>query len=70
METEKSITQALHTLYQHGESLFDNKKDFDNWLDTPNFFMDKQPPRELLNTLNGIKFVESRLTAMEYGDNV
>jgi uncharacterized protein (DUF2384 family) len=70
MEKEKLITEAIDALYQHAKSVFDNREDFDKWLDTPNFFTDKKPPRELLNTLDGIKFVESRLTGMEYGDNM
>ncbi|BFM44087.1 hypothetical protein CFS9_27280 [Flavobacterium sp. CFS9] len=70
MESEKLITKAIDALYQHAESLFDSKGDFDRWLDTPNFFTDKHPPRELLNNIEGINFIESRLTAMEYGDNI
>ncbi|TRX34975.1 DUF2384 domain-containing protein [Flavobacterium sp. ZT3R18] len=70
MESEKLIIKALDALYVHAESLFDSKGDFDIWLDTPNFFTDKHPPRELLDTLEGIKFINDRLTDMEYGDNV
>ena len=57
-------------LYKHAELLFDSNEDFSQWLNTPNFFFDKKCPSEFLGTISGIRFIDSRLTAMEYGDNV
>ncbi|OLY94671.1 putative toxin-antitoxin system antitoxin component, TIGR02293 family [Cnuella takakiae] len=60
----------LLTLIKHGTSVFGSHTAFDNWLRTPNFFFDQKVPASFLNTVTGIRFVNDRLTAMEYGDNV
>jgi uncharacterized protein (DUF2384 family) len=65
MEEEKLIS-----LYQHGETIFENRKKFDQWLNTPNFFLDQKKPKEFLETISGIKIIDDRLTALEFGDNV
>jgi uncharacterized protein (DUF2384 family) len=56
-------------------------KEFESWLNQENFYFDnKSPvsflntitgsPVSFLNTITGIKFIDDRLTAMQYGDNV
>lgn len=69
---ENTQEQALMiiALYKHAEEVFDSNDDFSKWLDTSNFFFDNKKPQELLGTISGIKYIDDRLTAMEYGDNV
>jgi len=69
---ENTQEQALMiiALYKHAEEVFDSNEDFTKWLNTPNFFFDNKAPQELLGTISGIKYIDDRLTAMEYGDNV
>ena len=37
-------------------------------IDNP--FLDYSKPIDYLNTITGIRFINDRLTAIEYGDNV
>ncbi|NDC41039.1 MAG: DUF2384 domain-containing protein [Chitinophagia bacterium] len=60
----------LLSLMKHGTEVFGDSKAFDNWLDTNNFFFDNEAPKSYLNTITGIRYVDGRLTAMAYGDNV
>lgn len=69
-ENTKEQVFLLLTLFKHGKSVFGSTQHFDQWLNTNNFFFDYKKPASFLNTVTGIKFVDARLTAMEYGDNV
>lgn len=60
----------LISLIKHGLSVFQNIGEFKNWLNTENFYFDNKCPITFLNTVSGIRFVNDRLTAIEYGDNV
>lgn len=60
----------LISLYEHGIDIFETKENFDKWLLTDNYFLDNKPPKDFLDTITGIKFIDDRLTAIEYGDNV
>ncbi|RKD13780.1 hypothetical protein BCY91_09465 [Pelobium manganitolerans] len=60
----------LISLYKHGIEVFGNTEAFDQWLLSENKFLDNQAPKDFLGTITGIKFVDTRLTALEYGDNV
>ena len=60
----------LISLIKHGLSVFENISRFKDWLNTENFYFDNKSPITILNTVSGIRFVNDRLTAMEYGDNV
>lgn len=66
----KEHVLVLLALIKHGKEVFSSSKAFDTWLDTPNFFFDNKKPSTFLNTVTGIKFVNDRITAMEYGDNI
>lgn len=66
----KEHVLLLLTFFKHGNAVFESQQLFDNWLDTPNFYFDNKKPSTFLNTVTGIKFVNDRLTAMEYGDNI
>ena len=59
----------LISLYKHGEEVFDSTEKFNDWLDSDNFFFDNDHPRTFLKTITGIRFIEDRLTGIEYGDN-
>jgi uncharacterized protein (DUF2384 family) len=60
----------LLSLFKHGSEIFGSIEDFNKWLNEENFYFDGKAPVSYLNTIAGIRFVESRLIAMEYGDNV
>lgn len=60
----------LISLYKHGTAVFESKENFDKWLVTENYFLDNKAPKKFLDTISGIKFIDDRLTAIEYGDNV
>lgn len=60
----------LLSLSLHGKKTFGSTKNFGVWLRAENFYFDGKAPFEFLNTISGIRFIDDRLTAMEYGDNV
>jgi len=64
--------QAIMTLslIKHGIEVFGTGEKFSTWLSKENFFFDKKAPVEYMDTNSGIKFIDDRLTALEYGDNV
>jgi len=66
----KEQVVLLISLMNYGADVFGSTSAFENWLLTPNFFFDRQPPLSYLNTVAGIRFVNDRLIAMEHGDNV
>jgi uncharacterized protein (DUF2384 family) len=57
-------------LLKHGLFVFETPEALRKWLRTPNFMLEKRPPLYYLDTITGIMFINDRLTAMEYGDNV
>ncbi|MCC4213836.1 antitoxin Xre/MbcA/ParS toxin-binding domain-containing protein [Leeuwenhoekiella parthenopeia] len=60
----------LIALFNHGKAVFGSFEAFSDWLKKPNFFFDKKAPSSFLNTYSGTKFIDNRLTGMEFGDNV
>jgi uncharacterized protein (DUF2384 family) len=60
----------LLTLFKHGSEVFGDVDEFRSWLYAENFYFDGKSPVSYLNTVTGIRFVDDRLTAMEFGDNV
>ena len=69
-ENVKEQVLLLLALIKHGIAVFGSVKEFDQWLNQSNFYFDSKSPNAYLNTITGIKFVDDRLTALEYGDNV
>jgi uncharacterized protein (DUF2384 family) len=65
----KEQVLLLLSLIKHGLAVFDSMKAFDQWLNQKNFYFDNRSPGSYLNTVTGIKFVDDRLTAIEFGDN-
>ena len=66
----KEQVLLLLSLIKHGAEIFGSMKEFDSWLNRDNFYFDNKSPVSFMNTITGIKFIDDRLTAMEYGDNV
>lgn len=66
----KEHVLLLLSLIQHGKALFGTIEMFSDWLHKENFYFDNHCPVTYLKTITGIRFVDERLTAMEYGDNV
>ncbi len=62
-------TILLISLIKHGIEVFGSKENFNNWLDKENFHLGAKKPIEYLNKISGIKFIDDRLTGIEYGDN-
>jgi uncharacterized protein (DUF2384 family) len=69
-ESLKEHIILLLSLFNHGIAVFGTHIEFDLWLKTSNFYLDNRRPDTFLNTVSGIRFVDDRLTAMEFGDNV
>ena len=57
------------SLIKHGMEVFGTAANFTSWLEKENFYFDKKAPIDFMNTLSGIKFIDDRLTGMEFGDN-
>jgi uncharacterized protein (DUF2384 family) len=68
-QLQEQILMIL-TLFKHGKEVFGSFEGFKLWLESENFFFNKKRPIDYLTTSSGLKFVDDRLTAMEYGDNV
>ena len=60
----------LLSLMEHGKRVFLSTQAFEQWLQSKNFHFNDRAPIEYLQTITGIRFVDDRLTALEYGDNV
>jgi len=61
---------TLFSLFRHGIEFFGTSSKFGEWLQKENYFFDNDMPITFLDTIGGIRYTDSRLTAMEYGDNV
>lgn len=66
----KEHVLLLLSLMHHGKTVFGTTVVFEQWLTTANFTFEGKAPIDFLKTITGIRFVDDRLTAMEYGDNV
>lgn len=69
-ENVKEQVLLLLSLIRHGVDVFGSVKEFDTWLNQENFFFDNKAPISYMNTITGIRYIDDRLTALEYGDNV
>jgi uncharacterized protein (DUF2384 family) len=69
-DNTKEHIVILISLYNHGLEVFENNENFDKWLMAKNYLLDGKAPMEFLDTISGIKFIDDRLTAIQYGDNV
>lgn len=62
-------TIMLISLFKHGTQVFGTAEQFKKWLDTANVHFDRKAPVNFVDTISGIKFIDDRITGMEYGDN-
>lgn len=69
IDTKEHIL-LLISLMKKGREVFGGSDDFNDWMDLPNIFLENKKPMDFLNTISGIKFIDSRLTGIQYGDNV
>ncbi|UGU14204.1 MbcA/ParS/Xre antitoxin family protein [Sinomicrobium kalidii] len=69
MDVKEHVVMLL-SLAKHGVEVFGSSADFNSWLEMPNVFLAHKKPLDFLNTINGIRLIGDRLTALEYGDNV
>ena len=70
--TKPSLQEHLITLlslFKHGREIFDSSEQFKQWLNKENFHFNNQAPIDFIYTISGIKFIDDRLTGIEYGDN-
>ena len=69
-DSMKEKILMLSSLFKHGTEVFGTPEKFNEWLNSENFFWGGKKPATMLNTISGIKFLDDRLSGMEYGDNV
>lgn len=69
-ENTREHVLLLLSVIKHGISVFGSATLFEDWLNKKNIFFDQRSPMTYMNTITGIKLIDDRLTAMEYGDNV
>lgn len=69
-DTIKEHIILILSLYKHGIEVFDSVKKFELWLSKENYFLNNRPPIDFLETISGLKFIDNRLTAIEFGENV
>lgn len=69
IDTKEHILMLI-SLLKHGAEVFGSEEGFNDWLDIKNVFLDNRKPMEFLNMISGIRMIDDRLVAMEYGDNV
>jgi uncharacterized protein (DUF2384 family) len=60
---------TLLSLFKHGRKIFGSPERFKDWLNKENFHFNKKAPITFIDTISGIKFIDDRLTGLEYGDN-
>ena len=60
----------LISLFKKGNRVLGSNNNFKDWLDKENLFFDNSKPISYLQFISGIRFIDDRLVAMEYGDNV
>ncbi|MBK7129322.1 MAG: DUF2384 domain-containing protein [Crocinitomicaceae bacterium] len=64
-QSEKIVEIVL--LYKRGLEIFGSKDKFNSWLATPNLYLKKMAPKDLLDTSFGITILKDELTRIEYG---
>lgn len=69
LDTKEHILMLI-SLLKHGGEVFGTEENFGQWLDSKNVFLDNRKPMDFLSTISGIKMIDDRVTAIEYGDNV
>ncbi len=57
----------LIKLYGYGEEVFESRKSFFEWLNSPNVHFNMKPPVDHLDSLPGIRYTKHLLDKIEYG---
>lgn len=60
---------SILSLFTHGREIFGSAGQFKAWLKKENLHFNRKAPVEFMGTISGIKFIDDRLTGLEYGDN-
>jgi uncharacterized protein (DUF2384 family) len=68
-ESVKEHLIVIISLMKHGSEVFGDYAKFREWLEKENFYFDKRRPIEYMSSISGMKFIDDRITALEYGDN-
>ena len=55
-------------LYDKGIKTFGNVELFEKWLNRPNPGLGDKAPKDLINTVEGVKIVEDLLINIQYGN--
>ncbi len=61
---------SIISLYKHGIEVFGDKENFEKWLTSENMLLDNKAPIDFLDMISVIRFIDGRLIAMEFGENV
>ncbi len=61
------LNEKLKDLYQHGNSVFEDSKKFERWLNKPNGALNGEIPANLIETKEGIRQVDKILGRIEHG---
>lgn len=69
LDTKEHILMLI-SLVKHGSEVFGSEENFSHWLESKNVFLDNRKPLDFLSTISGIKMIDDRIMAIEYGDNV
>lgn len=69
-ENIKEHVFMLLSLHNHGIAVFNSNDRFEQWLSSPNMLLNNKAPMHFLDTITGITFIDKRLSAIEYGENV
>ncbi|MEO8710709.1 MAG: MbcA/ParS/Xre antitoxin family protein, partial [Parafilimonas sp.] len=62
--------RKLHLLFEEGNDLFNNKDQFNQWLQKPSYGLDYNLPAELLQQPGGLDKVMNELNSIKFGDTI
>jgi uncharacterized protein (DUF2384 family) len=69
-DNTKEHIVSLLSLYKHGAEVFNTKENFEKWLMASNYYLDNKAPKDFLDTISGIRLIDNKLSAIEFGENV
>ena len=62
--------RKLNLLFEEGNEIFNNKDQFNKWLQKPSYGLDYNIPSELLKQPGGLDKVMNELNSIKYGDTL
>lgn len=69
-ENIKEHIFLIIALYKHSKEVFESVKELELWFSKENILLGFRMPSDFLDTVSGIRFIDNRLTAIDYGENV